>query len=543
MADWREVDIKFWPAAGTPSAPVAAAVTPPPAQSGIWGGDKFHGGFGPTQIFDLDYWTLRMRSGQLFRSNLYARGLLRRLVTNEINTGLTLEAQPEELILGMPEDSLADWSELVENRFAIWANNASLCDYKGKSTFGELQRQARLEALISGDVLVMLDISRVTGLPRMRLVSGSKVRTPLDPGKLRADHRIEHGVELDAADRQVAYWVEQADGKPPKRVPAVGPRSGRRVAWLMYGTERRLDDVRGEPMLAIILQSLKEIDRYRDAATRKATLNSIIAWFIEKTEDKPGTLPGLGGAIRRDDATPNDSVNTDRTFPITEYLPGTVIQELQTGEKPVPYSTAGTDVNFGPFEESMIQAIAWACEIPPEILRLAFSNNYSASQAAINEFKMYLNLRRTEMGENLCQPTYIEWLISEVLARKITAAGLLEAWRNPRQYDIFGAWIASDWSGAIKPSTDIVKQGKGIKLLIDEGLMTRARAAREATGMKYSKVVRRLRLENEALKDAREALGGVEENGTIGGEGEPAEVAVLREIIGGAVEEAVNDDR
>jgi hypothetical protein len=53
-------------------------------------GDKFAGGFGATKVFTPDYWTLRQRSEQLFHENLYARGLIRRLVTNEINTGLTL---------------------------------------------------------------------------------------------------------------------------------------------------------------------------------------------------------------------------------------------------------------------------------------------------------------------------------------------------------------------------------------------------------------------------------------------------------------------
>jgi capsid protein len=362
--DWRETGIDFW---SQPAAPeiTAGIVTPPPAQVGPWAGDKFHGGFGSTQLYDLDYWTLRERSAQLFRDNLYARGLLRRMVTNEINVGLALEAKPEEAILGVADDSLADWSEEVETRFALYGNNPNLCDFFGQRTLGALQRQIRLEALISGDVLVVLDVDRVTGLPKVRLVNANKVRTPIDTTGLPKTHTIEHGVELDSKGRHVAYWVDQ-------RVLARGRRSGRRVAWLVYGTERRMDDVRGEPLLALVLQSLKEIDRYRDSALRKAVINSILAMFIQKDADKPGTLPMLGGATRRDQVTPTDSVDTDRTFDITKHIPGLFMQELQTGEKPVPHSTAGTDVNFGPFEESIVQAIAWANEVPPEILRLSF---------------------------------------------------------------------------------------------------------------------------------------------------------------------------
>ena len=92
---------------------------------------------------------MRQRSAQLFTENLYARGLIRRLVTNEINTGLTPEALPDEKIIGVPEDSLGDWTEDVENRFHLWGRSPRQCDWKHASTFGELQRKARTEALVS----------------------------------------------------------------------------------------------------------------------------------------------------------------------------------------------------------------------------------------------------------------------------------------------------------------------------------------------------------------------------------------------------------
>ena len=75
-----------------------------------WGGDKFAGGFGITKDYEIvDYWLLRKRSKQLFTENLYARGLVRRLITNEINKGLALEATPDAEILGLDRDDLAAW--------------------------------------------------------------------------------------------------------------------------------------------------------------------------------------------------------------------------------------------------------------------------------------------------------------------------------------------------------------------------------------------------------------------------------------------------
>jgi capsid protein len=231
-----------------------------------------------------------------------------------------------------------------------------------------------------------------------------------------------------------------------------------------------------------------------------------MALFIKKTADKMGTLPVTGGAIRHDQATVTANDGGSRKYNLATQLPGLVAEELQTGEEPVLLGGQGTDVNFGVFEEAIIQSIAWANEIPPEILRLAFSNNYSASQAAINEFKIYLNMRWSIEGETFAGLIYQEWLLSETLQQNISAPGLLQAWRNPQRYDIFGAWVAADWYGSIKPSTDMLKQAKGSKLLVNEGWSTNAREARITTGTKFSKNIKRLTRENKQKADAARPL-------------------------------------
>lgn len=489
----------------TPAAYLGQTSTSP-WENSLFDGGKFAGGFGATQIQEVDYWTLRARSAQLFNENLYARGIIRRLVTNEINTGLSPEACPDEAIIGVPDESLNEWTETVETRFGIWGKGPELCDWKKKSTFGAIQRAARMEALVSGDVLVVVRQSQQTKLPMIQLVSGGKVRTPLgESSTLRKGHKIRHGVEIDSLGRVVAHWINQDDGSS-KRIPAFGEKSGRKISWLVYGTDKRLDELRGQPLLAIVMQSLKEIDRYRDSTQRKAVINSVMAMFIKKGEDKIGTLPVTGGAVRRDQATTTDSNGAKRNFNIASQIPGLVMEELQTGEEPVLMGGQGTDVNFGVFEDAIIQAVAWTLEIPPEVLRLSFSNNYSASQAAINEFKIAINRTWGDFGETFCTPIYIEWLLSETLLQKITAPGLLSSWRNPNDYDIFGAWTATDWYGSIKPSTDMLKQAKGSKILTDEGWSTNAREARITTGSKFSKNIKRLKRENELKADAARPL-------------------------------------
>ena len=494
--------------------PQAISTHQPPVVFSDFNGDKFPGGFGITQLYELDYWTLRQRSEQLFTENLYAAGIVQRLITNEINTGLTPECTPVEEITGLTEDQANTWSETVETRFELWGDSPKVCDFKRSSTFGKLQRQTRMEALIGGDVLVVMSQNVRTKLPQVQIIKGDKVQNPtVDSKGIRKNNTIKDGVEFDSNGRDVAYWITQ-ENAPSRRIPAFGEKTGRRIAWLVFGLQRRVGKVRGEPLLSIVLQSLKEIDRYRDSTQRKAVVNSLMAMFIKKTEDKMGSLPIQGGAVRNDVVQVETPLGTSRSFNASTMLPGNVVEELQVGEEPVMLGGNGTDTNFGLFEDTIISAVAWAREIPPEILKLSFSSNYSASQAAILEFRIYLNKVWSEVGEDFCTPIFNEWLVSEVLLGKIAAPGLLEAWRDPQKHDIFAAWVSVDWYGSIKPSTDMLKAVKASDLLVRGGYSTRAREARTLTGTKFSKNVKRGLRENQQLTEMLQPLLDIEQTQT-----------------------------
>jgi len=352
------------------SAGLISTTTP---QTAMYDGEKFFGGFGPTQLFITDYWELRAKSSQLFKENLYARGIIRRYVTNIINTGLSPESTPDESILGLAEDSLADWSEDVENRFHLWGTNPNVCDFKSEIVFAKIQQEALREALVSGDVLVVLRQNEKTNMPYVQLVNGSKVMSP-GTNKLAKGHTVKHGVEKDKNGKHIAYWIRQKNGKS-KRLKRFGSR-GRLVSFLFYGTDRRMDDDRGEPLLSIILQSLKEIDRYRDSVQRKAVINSMLALVVTKKDDKTGTKPISNGAVRRDSVTVTDPDSSSRNYNLGTQIPGVVVDELQTGEDIKGFNSDGIDLDFAKFEDAIIHAVAWCLETPPEILKLAFSNNY-----------------------------------------------------------------------------------------------------------------------------------------------------------------------
>lgn len=467
-------------------------------------GDKFPGGFGDTRIFSTDYWTLRARSNQIFKENLYAVGLINRLVTNAINTGIWPEQRPNPSILGIDKAFIRTFTSGMESRFSTWGAEPSVCDKDGMSSFVTIQHTAYREALISGDVLVVVYINPVHRFPQIKLICADDVRTPLD-AKPAIGNEITHGVETNRDGKQVAYWVKSVDGKFT-RIAAYGSKSGRRVAWLQYASPRRIGEVRGEPLLSTILQSLKEIDRYRDSTQRKAVINSILAMFIKKDADKISTLPFSNSAVTRGTVTPADTDINTRSYDVAGHIPGVVIQDLAPGETPVTFTNNTADEKFGEFEQAVIAAIAWSQGIPPEILKLAFSNNYSASLAAINEFKILIEQIWNFIGSSFCQPIYREFNISVALRGDMNCGDLLRDFKDFRNPLNFASWVQSDWYGSHKPSTDPVKTAKGSGLVIDRGWSTNARESRINTGTKFEDNIARLRDENEMLREAMAPL-------------------------------------
>ncbi len=484
----------------------------------LFDGEKFPGGFSSTygrsyQYYEfIDYWELRAKSVQLFTENLYAAGLINRLVTNIINTGLSLEATPVSSLLPINDDQANDWSENVESLYRIWGNQKDLVDWKRQNTEGELQAVAKRTAYISGDVLVVIRQSPVTGLPITELIDGRFIQDPAESkhkkSAIKRGNKIIHGVEIDKNGRHVAFHIMYTANQKveSRRIPANGPKSGRKIAWLLYGSKRLLDDVRGLPLLGLVAQSLKEMDRNRDSEQRAAVVNSMLAMFVKKGSNKPGTRPLSGGAKRRDTVEVSDGDGTTREFAIDKWLPGMTIDELAQDEEPVSFDSKRPNVNFGVFEDAIVSAIAWANEIPPEVLKLAFTSNFSSSRQANSEFKMFLDKDRFGFSSSFNKPRWENWLVSMVLTDRIKAPGLLESWRDQRKFEIFGAWTDSDWSGAIKPHVDPLKETNAYKIKDEQGYSTKARSTRELTGMKYSRNIKQLKKENQQLADAHQPL-------------------------------------
>jgi lambda family phage portal protein len=470
-------------------------------------GEKYAGGLGPVPLLITDYWALRERSATFFKTNLYARGFIRRFVTNVINTGLSLEADPiENLIPNLADDELSDWAIDVEDKFSAWASLPEACHFGGQHTFGELERYAYREALIEGDVLVIEHHNNKTQLPYYELLRGSLVQTPL--GALGQDfglakgNTIEMGVELDTRRTPVAYWIVQKDFTH-KRIPARGSR-GRLTAWLYFATDKRHDDVRGEPLISLIMQSISEIDKYRDSTQRKATLNAMLAMFFYQSPDSkvPNSRPVTAGANRRVQGSTQLADGSEYKLNIASSTPGIVYEALPPGMEPKGFTSDGTDEKFGEFEDAIIGGMAWGLGMPKSVATMMFSNSYSASRGEIKEFNMTLGVERNRFADTFTRPVYRSWLVAMTLTRRVEAPGFLEAYRDPMKFDQYAAWSNSSWFGAVKEAVDLPKEVKGLKMMADNGYSTNSMNSRQLTNTRFTTNIKRVARENALIAES-----------------------------------------
>lgn len=434
--------------------------------------------------------------------------------TKIVGTGLKLKSAINAEVLQKTPEAAKKWQRDTEHEFDLWASKKQNCDAIGMNDFYGLQQLAVMSWLVNGDVFALIQRYDPTPLNpyslRLHMVEADRISTPTKAKTMMGGqatdginpnngNRIYDGVEVDKQGMVVAYHVcnvyprqvlREVDEIEWTRVKAYGKRTGLPNILHILDTER-CDQYRGVTYLAPVIESLLNISRYTQSELMAALVQSFFTAWIS-TETNPAAIPFNEVGDGEEDS-PNSNVSDHPNE--YEMGPGTVLH-LQDGEKVNFGSPNIPSSGFDAFFKVICKEIGAALEIPYDTLLKEFNASYSASRAALMEAWEGFRMRRSWLVNMLCQPAYEVWLAEAVALGRIKAPGFFT---DPK---IRAAWCGAQWLGPVQGQLDPTKEVEADIKAVSQGFKTREQVTREYGGGDWNDNVERLKLENEALRNA-----------------------------------------
>lgn len=446
-------------------------------------GEKNLGEMGPVKNYVPDYWTLRTRSWQLYLESEAAQMIMKRMATWVVGNGLKLQSEPQREVLQAEGISFApteyeSFNKAVESHFRVYANS-TLADYSGMNTLNKIAHTAYINAIVGGDVLVVLRY--VGGQVKVQLIDGVHVGTPVsadsgitfDGGFYRAanGNRIVDGIELDKETGQhIAYHVRKVQqpgdiyGKY-QRIPARN-KNGNEVAFLVYGLEYRLNNMRGLPLISAVMETMRKMEQYKEATLGTAIERQRLAYFIKHELNSSGEDPFVDRVVKASgiDAPgnlPTDQNGNQLANKIQVSTNRTTVNMTPGSEIMMPESK--NELYFKDFYEVNIDVVAGTIGIPPNVATSKYNDSFSASRAAIKDWEHTLHVERKRFADMFYRKIYNFWLDVQALTRKINAPGYTEALIAGNEMAL-EAYRTARWVGATVPHIDPEKEVRAERL-------------------------------------------------------------------------------
>jgi len=476
-----------------------------------YGGSKFSGADGYGSLWNLDHSALRQKARVAWWDSPEARALLTRLVDNAINWGLMLEAAPAWDALGEAAPASVEerraWVKKTQTLFGLWANSTDL-DAADRRTGYQLMGFSLLNELRDGEVFAICrysgDAQKLNAL-ELQYLNPDQVRDPTDGAMLAAvkarGNRVVEGIEIDAAGKEIALyaWDDSTYGLGQcVRIPRRGPKSGRPF-YLHLALTDAPGQVRGISAIAHIIHELKKLTDYGVAELEAAVINAIFAAWIEPAITARSSKV-FDGISERTQIQQADDAADGVTRTGIASKPGIVVQNLGAGEKINSFDTKRPNVNYAAYHDKVLSNISISLGIPLSIVKMAFTQNYSASRGEICFFWNAVDSLRYSFAAEFLNPIYEIAMTEWVRTGKIVATGYAEDVLLRR------AWLNCEWTGINKPSIDPQKEATAADVRIAAGLTTREREAKLYNGSEFDDNAAQLAIENAALAEANESL-------------------------------------
>ena len=467
----------------------------------------FRGGSAKEDIEDnID--TLRQRSRDAYMGIPTASAALKTFCTNVVAGGLIPSPQIDGEVLGLTREQAEELQGKIMREFALWADTTE-CDADGLGNFYKLQQLAYMGFLMNGDSFALLPFKERPGsqyATKVQIIEADRICSPdgydrLVPTDVRGYHvhSIIQGVETDEGGMVVAYWIcnrhphsslaVQSGTLDWTRVEAYGAAGRHNVLHVM--TRERAGQLRGVPILAPVLETLKQLGRYTQAEIDAAVISAYFTVLVKPASVQNGSPIGqyVPQEAQVDSADPGS----------IEMGQGTILS-LNPGDDVAFADPTHPNTAYNAFFDAMIKEIGAAMEIPPEVMEKQFTQNFSAARGALNEFWRVCDVKRDDFVDSFCQPIY-EQVLAEAVARgRINAPGFFS---DPARRK---AYCACVWPGPARTSLNPIQEVSAALKRVEAGFSTAQRETAEMTGGDYMRNMEQRMMEAEKMRQLREIL-------------------------------------
>jgi lambda family phage portal protein len=254
------------------------------------------------------------------------------------------------------------------------------------------------------------------------------------------------------------------------------------------------------PLLAPVLEALKQLGRYTDAEITAAVISAYFTVFVQPAA--PSDARPFGEMLPPDELLDSPDQGS------IEMGPGAILN-MNPGETVSFADPKHPSAGYDKFTDAIIKQIGAALEIPPEVMFKQFSTSYSAARGALNEFWRTCNMQRDWFASDFCQPVYEEWFAEAVARGRIHAPGFFS---DPA---IRKAYTGCTWNGPARTNLNPVQEVDAAVKRVDAGFSTAEQETAQMTGGDYTQNIRQ-RVTEAKRKREVDAINQPEQKATGG---------------------------
>ena len=380
---------------------------------------------------------MRAWARELVRNNSYAWGCLDTLVSSVVGCGINAQS-----IYETPDGE--DIEEVNDARDAVWSRWCEVCELNGQMTFAELQALALREMAEAGEVLIRIHRtpsteSRGTSRPvplALELIEADRLSGDKDNYTSRiipkSGNRIIRGVELDAKNKPIAYWIypdhplqPYAFTREAERVPA---------SEILHLFRRdRIGQTRGISWFSPVMAWLRDLGTYVENELQASAVASCFTVAI-KSETPINSL-----------IDPDGGDSTDEAGNAYDYLQPGMIMRLRPNESIESANPGRPNSASEPWISLMLRGIAVGFGLSYEIVARDYSQtNYSSNRASQLEDRRRFRRIQQYLKHNLCQPVWDAFCDQAALADVDGFATSTELLEDRRKYAPV-EWQTPEW--------------------------------------------------------------------------------------------------